>query len=105
MTNPSDNTGKILTRRVRAADGTAVMLHYRKSEAYRMRALVQSIQLKGDRKPPLSLIARRSMGLYLDRLEQARTSRPDLFAVEIAELERMVTRVPSPALKSKKRSA
>jgi len=101
---PSDNAGKVLTRRIQAADGTTVLLHYQAPEAHRMRALVQSIRLKGDRKPSLSLIARRSMQLYLARLASAQANRPDLYTAEIAELEAMVTPVPQPALRSKKKA-
>jgi len=99
---PSDNTGKVLTRRVRAADGTAVMLHYRTPEAVAMRSLIQSIRIKGDKTPSLSLIARRAMQLYVARLDAARYSLPDVFAAEVAELERMVTPVPKPAQVSRK---
>lgn len=102
---PSDNTGKVLCKRIRAKDGTTVLVHYKSSEANTMRQLVQTIRLKGDKKPTLSLLATRSMRLYLARLQAAKETRPDLFASEIAELERMVTPVPKPALKSKKKPA
>ena len=99
--NPSDNSGKVMTKRIKAADGTVLILSYRKPEAATMRALIQTINLKGDRKPPLSLIARRSMQLYLARLEKARDTRPDLFASEVAILDSMVTPVPKPAPKGR----
>lgn len=69
-----------------------------------MRQLVQSIRIKGTRKPSLSLIARRSMQLYVARLEAAQRTRPELFDSEVAELERMVTRVPAPARYSKRKA-
>lgn len=101
---PSDNTGRMMTKRVRARDGTTLVLNYRKPEAARMRALVQSIRIKGNKSPSLSLIARRSMQFYLTRLESARVNRPDAYASELFELESMVTPVPQPALHSKKQS-
>ena len=105
MTIPSDNTGKLMTKRIQASDGTTLVLNYRKPEAHSMRTLVQSIRLKGNKTPSLSLIARRSMQLYLARLETAKATRPDIFASEIGELERMVTPIPKPAPRSRKRSA
>ena len=68
-----------------------------------MRQLVQSIRIKGTRKPSLSLIARRSMQLYVARIETAQRTRPEVFAAEIAELERMVTPTPAPAQYSKRK--
>ena len=102
---PSDNSGKIMSKMIRAADGTTVALTYLKPEAHAMRALVQSIRLKGSKSPSLSLIARRSMQLYVSRLESARASRPDIFAAEVAELDKMVTTYPSPRPVSRKAPA
>lgn len=99
---PSDNTGKIMTKTVRAADGTMVALNYESREANAMRSLVQSIRLKGDKRPSLSLIARRSIGIYLDRLESARATDPQAFAAELAVLDTMVTPIPRPRPKSRK---
>ena len=99
---PQDNTGKIMSQMIRAADGTTVALTYLKPEARAMRNLVQSIRLKGTKTPSLSLIARRSMQLYVSRLESAKATRPDIFAAEVAELEKMVTRHPSPRPVSRK---
>ncbi|CAN5330890.1 hypothetical protein BH09PSE5_BH09PSE5_06850 [soil metagenome] len=101
---PSENTGKVLTRRIQAADGTTVALHYEFAEANAMRTLIQSVLLRGSKRPSLSLIARRSMQLYLDQLAAAKATAPDLYASEIAELDRMVTRVPKPAPKSKRKT-
>jgi hypothetical protein len=100
----NDNTGKLMTKRINAADGTTLVLKYRKADAHEMRAFIASILLKGSHKPSLSLIARRSMRLYLDRMQQARATRPDIFASEVAELERMVTPVPQPASKSRRKA-
>jgi hypothetical protein len=100
---PSDNLGTMMTRRIRSADGTTVLLNYQASEANAMRQLVQSIRIKGDRRPSLSLIARRSMQLYVARMETAQRNRPDVFASEVADLEQMVTLVPAPAQHSKRR--
>jgi hypothetical protein len=92
----------MMTKRIRSKDGTTLVLTYLKPEAAHMRALVQSIRIKGDKAPSMSLIARRSMQFYLARLESAKATRPDAYAAEIAELERMVTPVPQPAPRSKK---
>ena len=102
-TKKTDNTGRMMTLRVKAADRTSVMLTYSTTDANAIRAFVHSIRLKGTKAPSQSLIARRSLQVYLLRLEQLRRDRPDQFAAEVAELERMVTPVPSPALTSKKR--
>ena len=99
---PSDNSGKMMTRRIQARDRTSVMLTYSTTDAFELRKMVQSIRLKGDKKPSLSLIARRSLQLYGRHLEQVKAGRPDLFAAELTALERMVTPVPQPARKSKK---
>jgi len=101
--NPSDNTDKVLSRRL--AGGTTVILKYPTAEAHAMRSLVESIALKGFRKAPLAVIARRAMRLYLSRLEAMRVSRPDLFILELAELEKLVTPVPKPAVKSRRKGS
>lgn len=93
---PPNNTGKILTKRLLTANGTAVTLNYSRPEAEAMRRLVQSINLEGDRKPSLSLLARRSMTLYLSGLVRAKVDMPHLFAEEVAALDRMVTPIPQP---------
>ena len=84
----TDNTGKVLTRYLKARDGTVLTLNYRHQEANAIRSTVQGIRLKGDKTPSLSLIARRSMGLYLAHLE----SSPSAFANEVAALEKLATR-------------
>lgn len=94
---PSDNSGKLMTKRLRGADGTTLVLNYAKHDAQAIRAFVESFRIKGDRKVSLSLIARRSLGLYLARMGSASHSRPDVFEGEIAELERMCTPVAQPA--------
>ena len=95
---PSTNSGKLLTKRIRASDGTTLVLRYRKSDADEIRAFASTTQLKGNHKPSLALIARRAMALYMARVEMFRV-RPELLACEIAELERMCTPVPQPAKK------
>jgi hypothetical protein len=101
---PTDNTDRMMTKRIRAKDGTTLVLNYRKPEAVAMRALVQSIRIKGNKTPSLSLIARRSMQFYLARLQSAKANHPDAYAAELVELESMVTPVPQPAQYSKKQS-
>lgn len=87
----TDNTGKVRTKYIRARDGTALTLNYRHQEAHAIRRAVQSIRLKGDKTPSLSLIARRSIGLYLAHLE----SSPRAFAAEVQALEKLATPVAS----------
>lgn len=93
MTPFTDNTGKVLTKYIKARDGTTLTLTYRREEAQALRSLVQSIRLKGDKTPSLSLIAKRAMRLYLDLM----TSGSAQFASEIAALERLATPVPTRA--------
>ena len=83
----TDNTGKVLTRYLKARDGTVLTLNYRQEEANGIRSAVQRIRLKGDKTPSLSLIARRSMGLYIQHLE----SSPTAFANEVKALEKLAT--------------
>ena len=89
------NAGLILTKRVQAKDRSTVVLSYPASDAVAMRALAQSINLKGDRQPSLSLLTRRSMALYLEMLDTARTGHPMAWAAEIAALEQMATAHPT----------
>jgi hypothetical protein len=99
---PLDNTGRILTKRIHAKDGTTLMIYYPAFHAHEMRNLVQFIRIKG-KQPSMALIARRSMALYVERMKLARDSHPDLFEREVRALADMVTHRPQPALKSKKR--
>jgi hypothetical protein len=80
---------KVRTRYLRAKDGTTLVLNYRHQEAHDIRAALQRIRLKGDKTPSLSLIARRSMRVYLAHLE----SSPAAFAHEVQALERLATPV------------
>lgn len=82
-----DNTGKVLTKSIRARDGTTLTLNYRHQEAHELRAAVQRIRLNGNRQPSLSMIARRSMALYLSLLQ----SGPTNFANEVRALEKLAT--------------
>ena len=81
------DSGVVRTRRVRATDTTTLTLNYPKNEAARLRDLMQSIRLRGDRKPSLSLLARRSMAVYLDHV----ASSPDALAGEIEAWELLAT--------------
>ena len=94
---PSDNAGKVLTRRIQAHDRTTVLLTYSTSDANELRRLAQSITLKAGKKPSLSLFARRALQIYGRYLQDSTNA-----ANETAALNRMVTPVPSPASKSKK---
>ena len=83
----TDNTDKVLTKYIRARDGTVLTLNYRHQEANSIRTAMQKLRLKGDKAPSLSLIARRSIGLYLAHLQ----SSPEAFAGEIQALEELAT--------------
>lgn len=87
---PVDITGKILTKRVRAKNRSTLILSYTASDAQALRDFAKTIHLRGDRIPPLSLLARRALQVYLPFLARAETK-----AAEIAALEKMVTREPS----------
>ena len=79
----------VRTQYLRARDGTTVILNYRPEEASSLRAAVQRIRLKGGRQPSLSLVARRSMSLYLSLLN----SGPSALATEVEALEKLATPV------------
>ena len=85
----SDNTDKVLTRYIRAREGTKLVLNYRHQEANAIRSALQRIRLKGDKAPSLSLIARRSMGLYIEHLQ----SSPSALEGEVQALEKLATPV------------
>src|SRR5471030_843674 len=85
--SPSLNAGKVLSRYLKRTGTTTLTLNYPKNEAARLRDLIQSIRLQGDRKPSLSLLARRSMAVYLDHV----ASSPDALAHEIEALEMLAT--------------
>ena len=100
--NPfTDNTGKVMTKRIQARDRTTVLLTYSASDANALRMLAQTIQLRGDRKPSLSLLARRAMTIYRALLD----SSPAAFDAEVRALDKMVTPVPKPAPLSKRQPA
>lgn len=85
----SEDPTQVRTHYLKARDGTALVLNYRHQEANAIRAALQRIRLKGDKQPSLSLIARRSMGLYIAHLE----SSPAAFDGEVKALERLATPV------------
>jgi hypothetical protein len=95
--SPSDNTGKMMTRRIKAANRTTVILSYSSADATSLRALAQSIRIKDNKFPSLSLLARRSLHLYAE----VYLSNP---RGELAALNEMVTPVPQPAKYSKQHS-
>lgn len=68
---------------------TTLTLRYLKGDASAIRAAAERIRLKGDKKPSLGLIARRSLGLYLQHIH----SSPRAFDSEIAALEKLATPV------------
>ena len=67
--------------------GTTVTLSYRHQEANELRKAAQRIRLQGNKAPSLSLLARRSMSLYLALLE----SSPQAFTNEVEALEKLAT--------------
>ena len=86
---PDASTDKLQSRRIKAQDGTTVVLTYLRPDAQAMRDTVASLRLRGDKRPSLSLIARRSLSIYLDGLTSARASNPQAFAAEMEALESM----------------
>lgn len=98
MTHPIDSlcrqasstTAAVQVRaRYSKGEGTTLLLKYPTREADEMRRAALSIRLKGDKQPSLSLLARRSMRLYLEALNAS----PAAFANEVAALERLATPV------------
>lgn len=85
-------TAAVLTKRVRAYDRSTLVLSYSSADAQELRALAQAIRLKQDKRPTLSLLARRSLHLYREAL-----MRPGAMESEIAKLNEMTTPVPKPA--------
>lgn len=88
LPNCTTNTGKVLSQYLRAKDGTKLVLNYRHQEANGIRAALEQIRLKGDKTPSLSLIARRSMTLYLEHLNSSHQA----FDIEVEALEKLATR-------------
>lgn len=89
---PTDNTGKLMTARIKGHDQCTLLLKYTKSDTLALRALVASIHLKQGKAPTMSLIARRSLQLYRDLLKG-----PDAMKSEIEAMNQMTTPTPSPA--------
>ena len=98
---PTGNTGKVLTRQdITGPGSTTVALTYPKYQAQELRQIADRLVLKRTKRPSLSLLARRSMGLYLDLLN----SSPANLERERAALERMVTHIPCPRQKAQARN-
>lgn len=87
MTPFSKNTGKVMTKYTRAAGGTALTLNFRPQEATALRTFVDSVRLRGDKIPSLSLVARRAMTHYLGYAQMSPTTR----TTEISALEALAT--------------
>lgn len=96
---PETNTATVLTKRVRTYDRSTLVLNYPTADAKDLRALAQAIRLKQDKRPTLSLLARRGLTLYREALK-----RPGMLESEIKVLNEMTTPVPKPAPKSRKTS-
>lgn len=88
MPNPSSpDTGVVRSRYLKGDGKTALVLNYTKNEAQRIRALIDSIRLKGNRKPSLSLIARRSISVYLEHVHSSHAAMTN----EMEALETLAT--------------
>ena len=95
---PSENTGKLMTRYIKAHNRTTVVLSYSTTDAHALRMMAQSITLKEGKKPSLSLLSRRALQIYSDLLLS-----PGNLSRETDKLNSMVTRVPAPATTSKRK--
>ena len=84
---PHKDTGVVRSRYLKGDGKTALVLNYPKNEAQRMRTLIDSIRLRGDRKPSLSLLARRSMAVYLDHIHSSHVA----LQSELKALEALAT--------------
>lgn len=87
LTPTRADSGTVRSRYVRAVNGTTIVLNYTEREAQPLREAVAGIRLRGNRQPSMSLIARRSMHLYLELLRRD----PQARAAEMSELERLAT--------------
>ena len=101
---PSNNTDRMMTKRIPVRERSTVILSFKAVDANAMRAFIKSIRLKGDKAPSQSLIARRALEVYLRRLETMRRESPATYAAEIIALESMVTSVPCPAPLSQRKT-
>ena len=89
MPNTEEDLTQVRTKYIKAHDGTTLILRYRHADAAELHMALQRIRLQGGKRPSLSLIARRSMGLYLAHLD----SSPAAFVNEVAALEKLATPV------------
>ena len=85
--SPSRTAGKVLSRYRKRTSTSTLVLNYPTNEAARLRDLIASIRLRGDREASRSLIARRSLAVYLDYV----ASSPDAMSDEIEALELLAT--------------
>ena len=75
---------------------TTLLLRYLKHDALAIREAAERIRLKGDKKPSLCLLARRSLGLYLKHID----SSPLAFHTEMEALEMLATPVSTRKVKA-----
>ena len=80
---------QVRTKYLKGSQGTSLVLKYRPHEAATLHSIIKRIRLKGDKAPSLSLIARRSLALYLDLLD----SSTQAFDNEVRALEKLATPV------------
>ena len=85
----ADNSGKALTKYLKARDKTTLVLTYTHGDVAALRALVASIHMKRGTAPSMALVARRSLQVYRQYLQ-----RPGAMEAETAALNGMSTRSP-----------
>ena len=85
--SPSPTDGKVRSRYLKRGGSSTIVLNYPKNEAQCIRAAIEAIRLRGNRKPSLSLIARRSIAVYLDHLQSSHTA----LDTEVQALEILAT--------------
>lgn len=89
----ADNSGKALTKYLKARDKTTLVLTYTHGDVAALRAVVASIHMKQGTAPSMALFARRSLQVYREFLQ-----RPGALEAETQALNRMTTRSPKAAL-------
>jgi len=91
----ADEPTQVRARYFKHVETTTLTLRYLKGDASAIRAAAEGIRLKGDKKPSLGLIARRSLALYLQHIN----SSPLAFDTEMEALEKLATPVSTRKLK------
>jgi hypothetical protein len=95
----ANNTGRRMSKRLRAFDRSTVVLSYRPHEAEALRALAASISLNGDASPSLSLLSRRALQIYCAHVLRLKQHDPSGFDSEVTALESLTARRSTPKVK------